>query len=210
MNTLEYIVTKYGLKFGRHTPMPIEIPNVGRDDLARLFCELVFEAGAEIGVLKGQYAETLCHENQKAKIYGVDPWRAYEGYKDFGHQDALDRFHAEAQARLASYNCSLICAFSAEAVKKFADKSLDFVYIDGNHSLPYVIEDIHLWSAKVRSGGIVSGHDYYKMRTLPGHVIGAVHAWTAAYQIKPWFVLGRLEKGLGEIRDWSRSWMWVK
>jgi hypothetical protein len=171
---------------------------------------LGFETGAEIGVLKGEYAEVLCLANPQAKIYGVDPYQAYPGYKDFGHQAALDRFRAEAQARLAQCNYTFICEFSAEAVKGFADESLDFVYIDGNHELPYVIEDIHLWSAKVRPGGIVSGHDYYKMRTLPGHVIGAVHAWTAAYQIKPWFVLGRLAKGLGEIRDWSRSWMWVK
>ena len=48
-----------------------------------------------------------------------------------------------------------------DAVKDFADKSLDFVFIDGHHGYDYIKEDIREWSKKVRKGGIVSGHDYY-------------------------------------------------
>ena len=47
-----------------------------------------------------------------------------------------------------------------DAVKDFADRSLDFVYIDANHEPQFVEEDIREWSKKVKVGGIVSGHDY--------------------------------------------------
>ncbi len=210
MDTLEHILGKYRLKAGRRAPLPVQIPNVGRDDLARLFAELGFRVIVEVGVLKGQYTEVLCRANPDAKIYGVDPWQAYAEYKDFVDQGMLDRFRAEAQTRLAPCNCSLIRKFSMDAVDGFEDGSIDAVYLDGNHEFPHVVEDIYRWGAKVRPGGILSGHDYYKMRRLPGHVIEVVQAWTAAYTIRPWFVLGRQAKVSGEVRDWSRSWFWVK
>jgi predicted O-methyltransferase YrrM len=40
------------------------------------------------------------------------------------------------------------------------DKSLDFVYIDANHTYQAVKEDIRLWYPKVKSGGLIMGHDY--------------------------------------------------
>lgn len=101
-----------------------------------------------------------------------------------------------------------------EAVKDFTDNSLDFVYIDGNHQLQYVIEDITQWSKKLKVGGIISGHDYIytNPRTAAGicHVIYGVNAYTKAYNIKDWYLLGRKENIDGEKRDKWRSWMWVK
>jgi predicted O-methyltransferase YrrM len=70
-----------------------------------------------------------------------------------------------------------------EAVKDFKDESLDFVFIDGNHQYSYVLEDITEWSKKVRSGGIVSGHDYFEF--LDNGVIRAVNEYVKQYpQIK--------------------------
>lgn len=49
---------------------------------------------------------------------------------------------------------------SVDAAKLFDDKSLDFVFIDANHKYDYVSADIAAWFPKVKSGGIISGHDY--------------------------------------------------
>ena len=86
------------------------------------------------------------------------------------------------------------------------------VYIDGNHTLPYVINDLIEWSKKVRVGGIVSGHDYRKSKRIitQNHVVYAVHCYTESYRINPWFLLGRKAQMEGEVRDDNRSWMWVK
>lgn len=49
---------------------------------------------------------------------------------------------------------------SLEAAQEFNDESLDFVYIDADHSYKSVVEDIQAWKQKVKRGGILSGHDY--------------------------------------------------
>jgi predicted O-methyltransferase YrrM len=49
---------------------------------------------------------------------------------------------------------------SKHASAEIADDSLDFIFIDANHSYNSVLEDITLWTPKVKEGGIISGHDY--------------------------------------------------
>lgn len=50
---------------------------------------------------------------------------------------------------------------SMEAVKDFQDRSLDAVYIDGEHDEESVREDIREWRKKIKFGGYLMGHDYY-------------------------------------------------
>jgi predicted O-methyltransferase YrrM len=81
-----------------------------------------------------------------------------------------------------------------EAVKDFADGSLDFVYIDADHRFKYIAEDIYEWPWRVRAGGVVSGHDYV------GHVKPVVDAYTTAFGVENLVVLN--EK--------FPSWLWIK
>lgn len=47
-----------------------------------------------------------------------------------------------------------------EAAPQIPDESLDFVYLDGDHTLRGIMFDLHLFSKKVRPGGMVCGDDY--------------------------------------------------
>ena len=49
---------------------------------------------------------------------------------------------------------------SFDAVNDFEDESIDIVFIDANHSYESVKNDIDLWLPKVKTGGVLSGHDY--------------------------------------------------
>jgi predicted O-methyltransferase YrrM len=49
---------------------------------------------------------------------------------------------------------------SQEAVKRYRDGSLDFVWIDGDHTYPSVLADCQAWWPKIRPGGLFAGHDY--------------------------------------------------
>jgi hypothetical protein len=210
-DNIQFVLDKYQVEPVRRGPTVI--PNMGRKDLARLFAEMGFRTGAEIGVERGRYSETLCRHNREATIYGVDPWRAYRGYRVHVTQSKLDGFYEQALERLAGYpNWYAIRKFSIEALEDFEDGELDFVYIDGNHTLPFVINDLIGWSKKVRIGGIVSGHDYRKSKRIKtqNHVVYAVHCFTESYRIQPWFLLGRKAMLEGEVRDNNRSWMWVR
>lgn len=202
---LKYISEAYGINLNK--PSPIEIPGMNRADLAELFTLLGFTRGAEIGVERGLYSEELCKANPDLKLYCVDPWQAYKGYRDHVSQEKLDGFYAEAKERLAPYNVEFVRKFSSEAVLQFEQEPLDFVYIDGNHRLEHVIFDIKVWSHVVRKGGIIAGHDFKKFkRQTFSHVVEATMAYTQAYRVSPWFVLGKRNE---EGRDPARSWMWI-
>jgi hypothetical protein len=217
MDALTYITTKFDLHdqveavVAGKGKLPIEIPNANRETLARLFYLLGYTSGAEIGVERAHYSEVLCQQNPGVRLLCVDAWKAYRGYRDHVRQDKLDRFYEEAGERLKPYpGAQRVRAFSVEAAKSVPDASLDFVYIDGNHNFENCTADLAAWSAKVRPGGIVAGHDY-ALHRWPNqiHVVQAVKGWTDAYQIKPWFVLGSTEKREGELRDDARSFFWV-
>lgn len=212
MNTLDYILKKFQLNFDDKTRMPIEIPNIGRDNLPDLFKELDFKVGAEIGVLDGEFSEKLLKPNKDLKLYCIDPWKLVGDFDDYD-SERLKRAYITAKKRLSKYNCAIIKKTSMQAVSSFADGSLDFVYIDGDHEFKSVSMDISEWIRKIRIGGIICGHDfkrYVDLKRTRCHVQEVVNAYTWAYHIRPWFVLGRKEKKEGEIRDKERSWMWVK
>lgn len=211
MSTLDYILKKFNLSFDEDTKMPIEIPDIGRNGLAELFRELKFKVGAEIGVLEGEYSEVLCKSNPEAKLYGIDPYKPYRGYHDYTRRETFKKVFEKAKARLSQYNCQIIRKFSMDAARDFTDESLDFVYIDGNHSFQSVTNDIVEWSKKVKPGGIISGHDYIKHRKPTSiHVYEVVKGYTEAYNIRPWFLLASKSIINGVIAAEARTYMWVK
>ena len=112
--------------------------------------------------------------------------------------DLPDQFDI-ARARLAHTKAKFMPVYSLDAAAEFENESLDFVYIDANHSLPWIMDDLCAWYPKVRKGGVVSGHDYHAMNNSV-HVKYAVDAFTQAYKIQPWFVLG----------DRYHSWLFEK
>lgn len=211
--TLEYIASihddQYLGIFERidlNRESPIEIPKATRKHLSRWFRKLGFKVGAEVGVETGTYSNCLCKCNPGVKLYSIDAWAAYKGYREHVSQGQLDEFYEETKKRMAPYNCEVIKAFSLDAVKRFEDSSLDFVYIDCNHEFQQITNDIAEWSKKVRRGGIVAGHDFRRGSTMSSrssvcHVEDVVRAWTNAYEIRPWFVL----QG-----DNTPSWLWVR
>jgi predicted O-methyltransferase YrrM len=66
---------------------------------------------------------------------------------------------------------------SEEAAKQFPDESIDFVFIDGDHSYEGCAKDIDLWYPKLKEGGLLSGHDYRDGRNYG--VKQAVHEFAA-------------------------------
>jgi predicted O-methyltransferase YrrM len=213
MNTLDYILKKFSLSFDDKTPMPIEIPGVGRDELAVLLDELGFKTGVEVGVAAGEYSEILCEANPQMKLYGVDPYKPYRNYQDYVRPSTFAKLHKEARQRLGDRpNYEFIEEFSMDAIKRFADNSLDFVYIDANHREPFITQDITKWHKKIRPEGVISGHDYNSLKGTGTNwaVKAAVHRFAQGSSIKPWFILGPRAGDRATIEGSSCSWMWVK
>lgn len=49
---------------------------------------------------------------------------------------------------------------SVEAAGLYENASLDFVFIDGDHTYEGVKADLIAWKDKIRPGGIIAGHDF--------------------------------------------------
>jgi len=197
---------KDGLKLPGRT---VTIPDCDRNDLPEFMRQMGCRVGAEIGVDKGEYTEVLCQGG--LYVYAIDPWVMYEDY----FEPTTEDHYVIAKDRLAKYDCRIIKRTSMEALQFFKDDSLDFVYIDGNHSFVYIAQDIYYWSKKVRKGGIVAGHDYYYHRAKDGNrfkmnVRHVVDCYVKAAGIKKLYILGSKEMRPGEKRDRYRSWFWIK
>jgi predicted O-methyltransferase YrrM len=211
MNTFDYIIKKYHLNL---TEKRIDgymiIPRMRRTDLANLFNELGFKAGAEIGVLGGKYSEVLCRVMPNAKIYSIDSWRTYSEFPDFFEKDKLKNYYNYAVRILSKFkNNKIIKKNSMNALKDFKDESLDFVYIDANHTFKYVYEDVEKWTKKVRKGGIVAGHDFEEHigKKAFGDVKPALDVYIRHTDLDCIFIVG---KRMSKNRDYNLSWFFVK
>jgi hypothetical protein len=186
----------------RSSASPVITKTAGRRDLARLLAEMGYRRGAEVGVWMGEFSEVICQANPGVDLTCVDPWVQYKTYNEKkNNQGRLDDAYEQACARLQPYHCTILRMTSVEAAAQIPDGSLDFVYLDGNHARSFVDADLVAWVPKVRSGGIVAGHDYEPARRSKWiDVKAAVDAFTEAHQIRPWYVLA-LEK--------APSFFWV-
>ena len=123
-----------------------------RTELAKYFAKLGFTKGAEIGVYLGYYSGVLLDNIPDLELLCVDSWDKHIW---------RERAYAVAVEVLSRYaGAKILRGSSMNIVKTVLSESLDFVFIDADHSYQSVKNDIQEWSKKVRHGGIVSGHDY--------------------------------------------------
>ena len=197
MTTLETIADRYHVRL--EPPYPISL-KMGRAELPRLCRDLSFRSGAEVGVWKGEYSKLFCQAGLRWTC--VDPWAPYAEYRDNKNQQALiDLAYAEAMAKLRPYQPRVLRMISVEAAALVPDGSLDVVYLDGNHESAFILQDVLLWTPKVRAGGIICGHDYRVNSKKPYiQVKPAIDQYTAEQGIAPWFITAA---------DRTPSFLWV-
>lgn len=164
-------------------PYCVKTRRNGRSTLSAVMGDLGFAVGIEIGTRDGISAEVFCRSMAGLKLTCIDP---YTAYGEVTQQRKLDRSYAEAQTRLAKYGVEMLRTASREAVGRFANESVDFVHIDGDHSFDEVVVDLIEYARKVRKGGLVILHDYF--RHTCGGVMDAVDAYTRCHGIDPWYV----------------------
>ena len=116
--------------------------------------------GVEIGVFRGDNSKNILDSLNIEKLYLIDTWKGYSGIErkwkcqEENYNFVINRFKEYS-------NVEIIRNFSEKASKSFLDNSLDFVYIDANHSYKYVFQDISLWTLKVKKNGFIAGHDIF-------------------------------------------------
>ena len=120
--------------------------------------------GAEVGVFDGHTSENLLRALPELTLWMVDPWRPFEDQSVFGEMNAerfeLMLFAATWWTEFARDRRFILREGSPPAAFRFADASLDFAFIDGDHVYDAVCADLNAWWPKIRPGGLLTGHDY--------------------------------------------------
>lgn len=120
-----------------------------------------WRAGAEIGVFRGDTLFHLLDTFERLAMLGVDLWvNPPDGrYARFN----MPAIGSQVMRKAVGYGnrCLMFHMESAEAASQVVDGSLDFIFIDGDHSYDGFVADLAAWSPKVRPGGMITGHDWH-------------------------------------------------
>ncbi len=110
---------------------------------------------AEIGVFKADFSKPILDRTKPSKFYLIDSW-ASKRYND-GHFDLVNSLFVE---EIKNGQVELIRDLSFNGIQALADDHLDWVYLDTDHSLKTTQEELRLLLPKMKSKGIIAGHDY--------------------------------------------------
>jgi len=128
----------------------------------------------EIGTGGGHFTEQiLAIWPTCSKLITVDPWAPYDSVPAFTVDVQEARFKNTSEKFADQKNVTIVRQPSHVAATDVPDGSVDFIYIDGDHSRAAVLLDLQSWFPKLKRGGIMAGHDYY------GDVESAVNEFCA-------------------------------
>lgn len=122
--------------------------------------------GAEIGVLKGRTLFNLIKACPDLTMVGVDQWRHIpfredENAETYAHFDMGAMYKSVCtQAKKFGDRVKILRGDSVEMADYVADGSLDFVFIDADHTEAGFRRDLLAWAPKVKPDGGVFGHDW--------------------------------------------------
>lgn len=144
--------------------------------------------GAELGVRQGKCLFKILDNCPSVIMIGVDIWKSQpnnQGPETWSHWPH-DEYRAAVFEKQKEYGnrCVLIQDWSFNACDRVEDESLDFIFIDADHSTESVTQDIMDWGPKVRKGGWILGHDinWPSVRIavenlLPNYIILTDNVW---------------------------------
>jgi len=165
--------------------------------------------GAEIGVFRGETSAQLLRRFPGMRLLLVDAWTAYSpdhpyrvsadasSKRSLAEQLAHYRA-AEANTRFAAERRDFRGLESSAAAAAVADASLDFVFIDGDHTYEGVSSDLRAWWPKLRKGGLCCGHDFDHPRDRRG-------VWGVRQAVTEFAQTNNVPMHVGRETVW---WLW--
>jgi len=118
----------------------------------------------EIGVWKGEFAAHILAKCEAINTYYMlDPWRKLDAWnKPFNvANDKFDSVFNDAMVatQFAASKRKVLRGTTIEMIDSISDESVDYVYIDGDHTLRGIALDLISAYPKVKPGGYLTGDD---------------------------------------------------
>ncbi|WP_319420667.1 class I SAM-dependent methyltransferase [Pleurocapsa sp. FMAR1] len=120
---------------------------------------------AEVGVYKGDFAYQLLKKcDSIEKYFMIDPWRHLEDWSKPANKNnnTFEKFLLETKEKtnFAANKTEILRGKTTEVIEKIPNNTLDFAYIDGDHTLKGITIDLIRLFEKVRVGGWIGGDDF--------------------------------------------------
>jgi len=155
-------------------------------------CHLIkkngWTTGAELGIWKGATFLKVLKECPDMTLIGVDLWAPQpendgpENWIDWNHT-AFEN-HVRASSLKFGKRAIIHKMTTIEAADLVENNSLDFIFIDADHSSKGVENDIVNWRPKIKENGYIMGHDinWPTVRCVvesyfPDYFIGPYNVW---------------------------------
>jgi len=138
----------------------------------------------EIGSWQGKSTYCISKGLRDGTVFSIDPFDAGTGASD--HENSIVYLKQKGESDLMSIfksNMAKLGTAGKIVVKRgySADfhldfNNIDFLFIDGDHSIEGCKLDFDLYSQKIRQGGFIAFHDYYHNRPElgPTYVINEI------------------------------------
>ncbi len=137
---------------------------------------------AELGVAAGDFSRQIMNVCAPTHLHMVDIWSSDR----YGEELYLNvNNHFQQQQKLGEV--TIHRKLSLEALESFPDQTFDWVYIDTTHSYELTRDELRASARKVKSAGIIAGHDYIQGNWSSQYrygVIEAVHEFCVEYNYR--------------------------
>jgi hypothetical protein len=146
--------------------------------------------GLEIGVFKGGFASHILNRKKIKKLYLLDPWSVqvqYPGRLYDGKRHNMSEVERNVRKSFGNMsNVEIIKDISTNVRKYIGENELDWVYVDGNHSYKFVLEDLENCRDLVKKNGYIMCDDY-NWRGPNKNELGpkkAIHEFATKYNLE--------------------------
>jgi len=137
---------------------------VNKFDSGSVFVEI----GAYLGKSTCFLAEKIIASGKDIELNVIDNWIGHP--LDVNLAKEIDRFgdifiiFNDNMKKAGVFDrLNIIRGDSADSADLFKDNSIDFVFIDAAHDYESVKRDVNAWLPKVKTTGVLAGHDYVKV-----------------------------------------------
>lgn len=152
----------------------------------------------EVGVFEGFTTRVLAERaDRDAVIYGIDPF--FTGRLGISWGERIARaFNARA---LASGRVRFVNKLSTDVDDNDVPPPVDFVFIDGDHSLAGIKADWAFWTERLPPGGVIGLHDtLLTPEKPPGYTLGSIEYFRDHIRHDPGFEIVKQQDSLSVLR----------
>ena len=142
---------------------------------------------AEVGVAEGFFSKIIMEMISPSKIYLIDYYQHNSPHNEYDHNNhykyILNKFNDIKEV-------SIMKGLSWDCLQQLSSDSLDYIYIDGDHSYESVKKDITGAMRVIKNGGILHFNDYTTFSPIENIKYGVLHAVNQLLETNLHSVLG--------------------